>query len=547
VLDIETSLGDGAQLGHASSLHAGQAIPNGARRHGSPAQQRTDVNYRAVGAKRGSPLRRVAYVVVQLLTALFMTVPLVTGGVLVLIAMVPQLGALLGPGSPAFPSWIFVGEALAFSFALFFGLILIGLLVMMTVPRVLNLAVRPDKVYPLYGFAYWAHRAIARITNNTFFHHVLGDSSYIVPYLRCLGYDLSEVEQTGSNFGLEVKHETPYLVFIGTGTMSADGLSIINADYSSTSFRVSRASIGAKSFLGNYVAYPSHARAADDCLFATKVMVPVDGHLREGVGLLGSPDFEIPRSVKRDRKFDYLARGDEFRRRLTAKNRHNAVTIGLFLLAAWIFFFELTVVTWIAADLYAAVGASVIALAGVLALALSVAHAVLVERLSTMFRPLEPRYCSIYDPYFWWHERYWKLAVQPSILDGTPFKGLVWRLLGVRIGRRVFDDGSIIMEKTMVAIGDDCALNAGSIIQPHSQENRTFKSDRIAIGAGCTLGIGSLVHYGVTMGDRVELAPDSFLMKGEEVPPHARWGGNPAREIRGEHAAVTTVSGGRSR
>jgi hypothetical protein len=27
------------------------------------------------------------------------------------------------------------------------------------------------------------------------------------------------------------------------------------------------------------------------------------------------------------------------------------------------------------------------------------------------------------------------------------------------------------------------------------------------------------------------LAPDSFLMKGEEIPERARWGGNPAREM----------------
>jgi hypothetical protein len=27
------------------------------------------------------------------------------------------------------------------------------------------------------------------------------------------------------------------------------------------------------------------------------------------------------------------------------------------------------------------------------------------------------------------------------------------------------------------------------------------------------------------------LAADSFLMKGEEVPAHARWGGNTAREM----------------
>ena len=38
VLDIETSMGDGAQLGHSSSLHAGQAVPAGERWHGSPAQ-----------------------------------------------------------------------------------------------------------------------------------------------------------------------------------------------------------------------------------------------------------------------------------------------------------------------------------------------------------------------------------------------------------------------------------------------------------------------------------------------------------------------------
>ena len=36
VLDIGTSMGDGTQLGHASSLHSGQAVPAGKRWHGSP-------------------------------------------------------------------------------------------------------------------------------------------------------------------------------------------------------------------------------------------------------------------------------------------------------------------------------------------------------------------------------------------------------------------------------------------------------------------------------------------------------------------------------
>jgi non-ribosomal peptide synthetase-like protein len=68
-------------------------------------------------------------------------------------------------------------------------------------------------------------------------------------------------------------------------------------------------------------------------------------------------------------------------------------------------------------------------------------------------------------------------------------------------------------------------------IQGHSLEDGTFKSDHSTLGARCTVGVAAVVHYGVTMGDGSVLAADSFLMKGEDVPAHARWGGNPAREM----------------
>ncbi len=38
---------------------------------------------------------------------------------------------------------------------------------------------------------------------------LFGDSSAVVHYLRWIGYDLSAAEQTGSNFGTAVKHESP--------------------------------------------------------------------------------------------------------------------------------------------------------------------------------------------------------------------------------------------------------------------------------------------------------------------------------------------------
>ena len=182
-------------------------------------------------------------------------------------------------------------------------------------------------------------------------------------------------------------------------------------------------------------------------------------------------------------------------------------------------------------------GVSMFAFALMLMLFVGTGYRVLIERASTLFKRLQPKQCSIYDPEFWHHERYWKVTLLRHHLarfDGTPTLSLIWRLLGVRIGKRVFDDGCYITEKTMTTIGDGCTLNFGSVIQSHSQEDGGFKSDYNTIGANCSLGINSLVHYGVTMGDGAQLATDAFLMKGEEVPPHTRWSGNPASQVQSD-------------
>jgi non-ribosomal peptide synthetase-like protein len=162
----------------------------------------------------------------------------------------------------------------------------------------------------------------------------------------------------------------------------------------------------------------------------------------------------------------------------------------------------------------------------------TIVYFVLVDRAVTGFRALRPKFCSIYQPPFWRHERYWKIPAVAyiPIFNGTPFKGVIWRLLGVRIGRRVFDDGCSIIERSLASVGSYSTLAAGSIIQCHSLEDGAFKSDYTVIGAGCSIGSAGFVHYGVTMGEGSALDADSFLMKGEDVPPGARWGGNPATE-----------------
>ena len=141
----------------------------------------------------------------------------------------------------------------------------------------------------------------------------------------------------------------------------------------------------------------------------------------------------------------------------------------------------------------------------------------------------------MYDDYFWAHERYWKFTGSPVSLlfTGTPFKNVVSRLLGARVGKKVFDDGCTFIDKSLLEVGDYTNLNEFCALHGHSLEEGVFKTDRIKIGKGCTVGHAAFVHYGVRMGDEVLLAADSFLMKGESPDPGTTWRGNPAKAIGG--------------
>ena len=554
VIDICTAMGDGAQLGHASALLAGQVVPAGECWHGSPAEPADPAcGYRTVPPARCGIMRRASCSVIRLLFLVAVAGPAATAVASLLLLRPSLLLRLLEPADVA--SWGFYCEVVAIASAVFIVAIPAGFVVAGTVPRVLARALRPGKAYPLYGFHHAIQRTVSRLSNVKFFTALLGDSSAIVGYLRLLGYRLTPVEQTGSNFGMEVKHEVPTLATVGTGTMVSDGLSIMNAEFSSSSFRVCPATIGTRNFVGNAIAYPAGGRTGDNCLLATKVMIPVGGPVREGVGLLGSPCFEIPRTVRADHRFDHLGTARRRRHRLKAKNSHNAGTIGERLVVRWVYVCVLAAVAVLPfgnriPPLPAGLASEALATAAsaLLDIAFTVGYFILVERVVTGFRGLRPRFCSIYQQEFWEHERYWKVpsTAYVQMFSGTPFKSVVWRLLGVQVGRRVLDDGCSIVERTLVTIGSETTLGAGSILQGHSLEDGTFKSGYIEIGNRCTIGTGAFVHYGVEMDDGAVLDADSFLMKGEHVPAGSRWCGNPAASIQAAAAEPATGSAGRA-
>ena len=209
---------------------------------------------------------------------------------------------------------------------LFLGALGIGLAIVYVLPRLCMMTLRPGVTYPNFGFHYMMQNIIQGISNSDFFGSLFGDSSAIVTYMRYVGWNLNTVYQTGSNMGIEQKHDNPFLCNIGSGTMISDGLKMLNMQMSATSFRLAESKIGDNNFLGNDISYPPNGRTGTNVLFGTKTLVPIDGPVREHVGLLGSPAFEIPRKVSRDRdmnaSFDEMTRRARLRQKERAQFRH---------------------------------------------------------------------------------------------------------------------------------------------------------------------------------------------------------------------------------
>jgi non-ribosomal peptide synthetase-like protein len=533
VLDIDTAIGDGGQLGHASSLQSGQRVPDGKRYHGSPAQE-TQADYRFADGRTCTRLRGALYSAFQLSLAFLVATPAA-------VLLVYQGGAWLlgyagadplGPEAPPHALPLLAGKVALLSLLLVVGFTLGGLLVVLVVPRALRCLIEKNKTYALYGFHYYVWKAISAVSNSTFYNLLFGDSSFIVYYLRWIGYRLNRVVQTGSNFGVSHKHDSPFLCDVGSGTMVADGLVMINALTSSSSFQLREARIGDNNYLGNSIVFPPNARTGANCLLGTKVMVPIDGPVRENVGLLGSPCFEIPRVVERDRRFE--VKGEKERRALLRKkDRKNLVTMALWLLSGWFYVACVSLGLCIVSLHYPTQGVASL-FAGFVAISgFTILYLAFLERATLGLGSLRASVVSMYDDYFLFHERHWKFCsyLLPMLFKGTPFKNVISRLLGVKLGRMVFDDGCWFADKTLITVGDYANLNDSTGLQGHSLEEGVFKSDYIVVGNGCSLAPEAFVHYGVRIGDNVVIDPDSFVMKGESADANTTWRGNPAKPL----------------
>ncbi|KAJ3281228.1 hypothetical protein HDU79_010919 [Rhizoclosmatium sp. JEL0117] len=122
-------------------------------------------------------------------------------------------------------------------------------------------------------------------------------------------------------------------------------------------------------------------------------------------------------------------------------------------------------------------------------------------------------------------------AVSPysfTLFAGTPFLSVIYRLFGMKVGKRVYFGSVDIPEFDCLEIGDDACFNYGGFPQTHLFEDRIMKIARCKIGARVTMKLKA-ISLAEEIQDDAVLGSNSVAMRGEILGGGLEWYGAPAQ------------------
>jgi non-ribosomal peptide synthetase-like protein len=110
---------------------------------------------------------------------------------------------------------------------------------------------------------------------------------------------------------------------------------------------------------------------------------------------------------------------------------------------------------------------------------------------------------------------------------GTPMLNLWLRAIGARVGRGVWCETHWLPETDLVSIGSAATVNRGCVVQTHLFHDRLMRLDAVRLAEGSTLGPHAIALPDTTIGAGTTVGPASLVLRGERLPEHTRWLGNP--------------------
>jgi non-ribosomal peptide synthetase-like protein len=543
VLGPSTRMGDDSSLEDLSLLPHGTSIPAGERWHGSPAHRvdgggslfqvgpqssncmenrngRPEKSSRPLGVRtpRPSLARRFAYGV--LYTFGIFVFPL-----LPMAAFFPGMVAMahLNYHDDYYYYYLVYAPPVALSFVVLISLEIAA------VKWLLLGRVRPGS-YPLHHSFYFRKWFVDRTMDLSL--DVIGplySTLYLAPWYRLMGAKIGRRAEIST-----ASFVSPDCLSIDDESFVADAASLGAARVEGGVMHIDNISIGKRTFIGNSALVPVGATIPDNSLIGC-LSLPPDGEMPANSSWLGSPSFFLPQrqasggftEEETFRPTRWLVAQRLFIEffRVTLPSTFFIMLTNVLLSVVLILRGEVRdwVILAVFPILYFATG-----------MVASLCMVAFKWLMMGRYRPCER---PLWSPFVWRTEAVTALLdnfASPFFLDllaGTPFICWFFRLLGAKIGRRVYLDTTELTEFDLVHIGDDVAVNLDCTLQSHLFEDRVMKMSTVEVGAGCHLGSMSLILYDTKLAPGSSVDELSLVMKGESLPADTHWTGIPGRRL----------------
>lgn len=399
--------------------------------------------------------------------------------------------------------------------------------------RLLLRGIKPG-VFPLYSFRYvrkWFADQIMSLSLMVL--HPIYATLYVGTLFRALG------AKVGKNAEISTANNVTHpLLSVGDGAFVADAVNLGELEVRGQRMILDTTSVGNNSFLGNSALLPQGTHLPENMLVGVLSTPPSPAALagENAKDWFGSPAIALPRREK-SRSFNESLTIRPTRLRRTARGLVELARILIPQTA--VFCFSILFIAYTHDLLTENAWWQILLLFPFYYLGFVGVPAFLVALVFKWI--FAGRYRGEQMPMWTW--KVWRSEAAtaiyeaisvPFLLDycrGTPWLPVLVRLLGARIGKRVWLNTTDLTEFDMVEIGDEAALGEDSGPQTHLFEDRVMKVGPIRIGARTTVGAHSVILYDTEIGENVLVEPLSLVMKGERLAPGTRWSGSPIRPV----------------
>ncbi|MFI0188450.1 Pls/PosA family non-ribosomal peptide synthetase [Streptomyces sp. NPDC017082] len=530
VCEPGAELGPGAALGEQSLAGAGDTIPAGGRRAGSPArlvETLTPLVESALNGPRSTDRRRPPLLAPTLLA-------------LVLLEALPVVAA--APGI-ALSWWASLhGES---AMAALFGPVFVATVCLIVAVGKRGVLRRtPVGVHPVrsaLGVRKWV--ADKLLEESLALTNSLYATLYTSPWLRLLGARVGRGAEVST-----VAHVDPDLLTLRDGSFVADMAGVGVTVFAADRMAFAPTEVGERAFVGNAALVAAGTRLGPGSLVGVASVPPV-GEVPAGSTWLGSPALRLPVRQDSGRYPEHLTFRPARRAvldRLAVEFLRATLPPTLLAVSGFGYLLALSHLARSAGQVATLLVSPLLSMG---AMAAVVGCCALAKwAVAGRYRPRVEPLWSLFVRRTEFVTGLFEAAAVPAgvgALVGTPFLPSVLRLFGARIGRRTWIGTTYLTEFDLVEVGDDAAIGMHVSLQSHLFEDRVMKMSTVTVGPGASIGPRTVVLYDAVVGAGVRLGALSLVMKGEELPAGTEWQGLPVEGRTGPAMALAGEPAGR--